>query len=421
MFDDNSTGIQLFNDRLEYGRRHIFYPYGADKIHALWDFHSNLINHFNVSPRLFFYGDTGGVGKSSAMELSSLFVPNHRYEIESGAGLVREVSWFAKKNTPITLLYDEAQDLWGPNGSSPVRAMLNAYTRGGKRTIAKDNVAEGEEDWNKQELYCAAVISGLSTKKGCYVPQNFLDRCIIIDLEKKTTEETTEDFVYAEKREEVGDKYLKPILKWAATIAHESILASRDMIKQRLENLGITGRPRQLWQPMCETAYAIGGEELLGQILPLAEKWCGQSKPELSDSELMLKSLIDYFNEQSDTRKAFVYSQDLATWCNQQKDLPWPYWKGKEINPNNIADLLRPYRTKGIEPVQEGGKGKRGYYLRPAMNVAKRNLGLVVPWAEDLYRSSDSSDTLDPPYKDGLSIELASHDNFVSICGIEQF
>ena len=57
----------------------------------------------------------------------------------------------------------------------------------------------------------------------------------------------------------------------------------------------------------------------------------------------MLQSLMQYFWEYAEQKIAFVYSDDFAQWCKQQDETPWPYYKGKGVNPWNIAHLLKNY------------------------------------------------------------------------------
>ena len=175
------------------------------------------------------------------------------------------------------------------------------------------------------------------------------------------------------------------MVAWSNSVTKEHIIPNRQMIADKFQSMGITGRKRECWQPLAECAYLLG-EDIYEDLLVIAKKYCTSDRPKLSYKEQMLQSLMRHFLDHEEDKKAFVYSSDFKVWCNQQEHTPWPYYgkKGDGVNEWNIADLLDEYDVK---PKQEDGKGPRGYYLdRNLAEQAQSVLGMNPPaWWTEYY------------------------------------
>jgi len=117
--DVRLTGRELLEKSIAFRNKKLIYPkqYNGALLHAGVDAATHLIDCFGSFPRLFFTATQGGSGKSRSTEVSYFYVQNPvQVNSSSGAGLLKML------NDPDilkpTLLVDEVQDYWSPNGNS---------------------------------------------------------------------------------------------------------------------------------------------------------------------------------------------------------------------------------------------------------------------------------------------------------------
>jgi hypothetical protein len=114
-------GAQLLNNLCAFLGRFIAYPSDhAQVAHTLWIAHTHLMEAWDSTPRLAFLSPEPGSGKTRALEISELLVPNAVEAVNmSPAYLFRRIG--ADIGMP-TLLVDEIDALF--NGKSQLRAPL---------------------------------------------------------------------------------------------------------------------------------------------------------------------------------------------------------------------------------------------------------------------------------------------------------
>ena len=137
-------------DLLEtYLRRFVAYPSKHALVaHVLWIAHAHLIECFDTTPRLAFMSAEKESGKTRALEVTALFVPDPILSISaSPAVIVRLVT-----NGKPTILYDEIDGVFGnakvQEANTDLRSVLNGgYRRGAKvhRCVMHGNRVETEE------------------------------------------------------------------------------------------------------------------------------------------------------------------------------------------------------------------------------------------------------------------------------------
>jgi hypothetical protein len=123
-------------------RRFIAHPSQHALIaHTLWIAHSHLIEHFDTTPRLAFMSAEKESGKTRALEVTALFVPNPILSISaSPAVIVRLVN-----KGKATILYDEIDGVFGnakvQEANIDLRSVLNGGFQGGR--CVSDSPREG--------------------------------------------------------------------------------------------------------------------------------------------------------------------------------------------------------------------------------------------------------------------------------------
>jgi putative DNA primase/helicase len=366
--DVKLKGRQLYEERLAFAHRFILYYPGKDKLHAAWDFHTHFFEHFEGSPRLFFKSTTGTSGKSSAMKLSWFFVKNPILTGYAGAGLVRKVNSEIKQGRPPTVLYDEVQEVFGPKGDDRLRGLLYSYTKGIPATIYEAN----EQGFIDLELCCPVNMSGLTTKYE--IPENFLERCISIDMPKKLNREEKEELEFYERMNEIGDNLRLPIEEWTNNLSHEDFLEIRPMVRDYLKSRGIRSRDRENFQHLAESVYFCG-DAAFEEFVKIAENYIDKKPdPKLSRNEQMLRDLHQYVSAKEPT---FIFTNELCKFLNCLDDSPWKdYRKGQGITGHHIAPLVKDY---GITPDRDSTGDHRGYQIKPCLDPWERIAGLPPP------------------------------------------
>jgi Protein of unknown function (DUF3631) len=359
-------GRKIYEDRKAFGLKKIVYPkaYKAEALHAAVDGASHLIEYFGSFPRLFFSATQGTSGKSRATQVSYFFVKNPVIaDSSSGNGLLRMLN-DADAVLP-TLLVDEVQDYFGPNGNATLRSLLNSYTKGLPRYIADDKAEKG---WTKQSLFYPVVMNGLINKYE--IPGNFLERCIQIKLPKKLPTEIIDDWVFSDMWEELGDSLRAPFEEWSVKISRDDIKETRDYITKHLNSRGVHSRDVELFRPLCEYAYCVG-DDAFDELVSIAQYYTDNPDIKLTNPEQLVKDFHDAYSEK---KVSFIPSIELCAFCKENGSI-WQHYRNGLI-PDHLPSLLGGY---GIKSTKDNMGKKRGFYANQFGEVWKRVLGLDIP------------------------------------------
>ena len=131
----------------------------AQIAHTLWIAHTHLMAAWDSTPRLALLSPEPGSGKTRALEVSELLVPNAVEAVNmSSAYLFRRIN--SEDGLP-TILYDEVDALFGGKSQSAeeIRALLNAGHRRGAmvgRCVVTGKTVTTEES----PAFCAVALAG---------------------------------------------------------------------------------------------------------------------------------------------------------------------------------------------------------------------------------------------------------------------
>ena len=164
-----------------YLSRFIVYPHSEAKYaHVLWILHSHLMDEWETTPRLAFLSPEPGSGKTRALEITALLVPNPVESAnQTAAYIARKVS--NQSNRP-TLLLDEVDAIFSDTRTinEDFRAVLNAGYRKGAKVGKCLQTQNGNFIANDLYIYCAVVLASLNI-----IPNTLADRSIIITMKKE--------------------------------------------------------------------------------------------------------------------------------------------------------------------------------------------------------------------------------------------
>ncbi len=182
-------GAAILNDVRSFLSRFVAYPSEHAKIaHVLWVAHAHLMGAWESTPRIAFLSPEPGSGKTRAMEVTELLVPNPVAAVNvTPAYLFRKVG---SEDGPPTILFDEIDTVFGPKAREheELRALLNSGHRRGAvagRCVVRGKIIETEEI----PSYAAVALAGLG-----WLPDTILSRSVIVRMRRRAPDEKIEAF-----------------------------------------------------------------------------------------------------------------------------------------------------------------------------------------------------------------------------------
>ncbi len=126
------TDAELLDDVTRFVARFVAFPSDAAlTADTLWIAHAHAIDASESTPRIAFLSPEPASGKTRALEVSELLVPNPMHAVNcTSAALFRAVKDLASRPT---ILFDEIDTVFGSKakGSEEIRGLLNAGHRRG--------------------------------------------------------------------------------------------------------------------------------------------------------------------------------------------------------------------------------------------------------------------------------------------------
>ena len=172
-----ANGAELLTDVDAFLRRFVAYPSDhAHVAHTLWIAHAHAMEAWDSTPRIAFLSPEPGSGKTRALEVSEILVPNPVEAVNvTPAYLFRKVG--SEEGAP-TILFDEVDTIFGPKAkdNEEIRGLLNAGHRRGAvagRCVVRGKTVETEEI----PAYCAVALAGLG-----WLPDTLMSRAIVIRI-----------------------------------------------------------------------------------------------------------------------------------------------------------------------------------------------------------------------------------------------
>jgi hypothetical protein len=244
---DAQSGERMINVVVGFLSRFVCYPNPhAKTAHALWCIHAHLMGRWESTPRLAFLSVEPGSGKTRALEITELLVPNPIRTVSvTPAYIFRKVG---AESGAATILYDEIDTVFGPKAkdNEEIRGLLNAgYRRGATagRCVIRGKTVETEE----LPAYSAVALAGLG-----WLPDTILTRSIVIRMRRRHAGEKVEPY-RVRLHEKEGHAVRLMIETWASSVV-DSINFPESMPPE------IQDRDADNWEALIAVADAIGGD-----------------------------------------------------------------------------------------------------------------------------------------------------------------
>jgi len=172
--DKNINYSVLLEEIIVYIKTFLEMPSESDYlILALWVFHTYLIDKFNTTPILYFYG-VKETGKSRAGEvLNTLAFRSERFTSPTESILFRSTHYFKP-----TIIIDEIT-IWGGDGNSPIAQLIKTRYKRGLRVPRVNLNRNGEDQIENFDVFGPLVICTTEA-----MPETIESRCIRFLMQK---------------------------------------------------------------------------------------------------------------------------------------------------------------------------------------------------------------------------------------------
>jgi 5S rRNA maturation endonuclease (ribonuclease M5) len=178
----NLDTAQLVTEIDDFIKSYLEMPLDSDYlVLALWVFHTYLIEKFNTTPILYFYG-VKETGKSRAGEvLSELAFRTQRLTSLTEATLFRSVELFKP-----TLIIDEIR-LWGRGGNQGLADLMKTTYKRGLKVSRVNMNKNGEDQIEHFDTFTPLVICTTES-----IPDIIESRCILFTMQKNSNPQIEE-------------------------------------------------------------------------------------------------------------------------------------------------------------------------------------------------------------------------------------
>jgi hypothetical protein len=354
------AGAAILDAVRDFLGRFVAYPSEDARIaHTLWIAHSHLMGSWESTPRIAFLSPEPGSGKTRALEITELLVPNPVEAINvTPAYLFRKVT--DRAGLP-TILFDEIDTVFGPKAkeNEEIRGLLNAGHRRGAvagRCVVKGKIVETEEI----PAYCAVATAGLGG-----LPDTLLSRSVIIKMRRRAPKEVIEPYrrrVHARE----GWELQTQLEQWSKKIATEASNHWPDMPD------GIADRDADVWEALLTVADLAGGDwPKLARVAAVA--LVADSKT--VTPSLGVRLLADMRTVIGD-HDVMGTETILKALCDLGES-PWSEIQGKPLNARGLAQRLRQYEVHSGN-IRVGDLIVKGYKRADLFDAWTRYLPPVV-------------------------------------------
>lgn len=347
--EERSDGERMLDQALAFLCRFVAFPSQESAVATTaWVVHAHALDAFDSTPRLALLSPEPGSGKTRALEVIELLVPNPMVTFNTSAAvLFRSMTMQDSDGTSLrpTVLLDEADTIFGPRASKDhedLRGFINAgYRRGAQsqRAAIRGNGVVIETF----PAFAAVAIAGLDD-----LPDTVMTRSIVVRMRRRAPGERV-------------DPYRRRLHVHEGQVLRERIAAWVDWKQSELSDMvtnfpdGIEDRAADCWEPLIAIGDAAG-PDWSKRIRHAAMAMVGQSRA--TGETLGIRLLADL-------RQVFDGAEQVATVDLLERlcaldESPWGDLRGRPLDARGLAQRLRRY---GVTPrnVRATGQVVKGY------------------------------------------------------------
>jgi hypothetical protein len=337
---DPEDGAGLLDEVQAFLARFIAFPSDAARVATvLWCVHAHATAFFESTPRIGYLAPEKECGKTRALEIVGLLVPNPMHAVNATpAALFRSIP------SQPTILYDEIDTVFGPKAqqNEEIRGLLNAGHR--RSGVAYRCVGEG----TKQQVvefpaYAAVAFAGMGD-----LPDTIMSRTIVIAMRRRSPTEHVDPY-RIRMHEPIGHEIRDRIASWV-----EANTKALTDAWPRIPD-GVVDRAADVWEPLLTIADAAGGHWPETARVACVTHVTQARQREGSLGVRLLTDLKEVFGNQDR-----LSTEDILKALCELDESPWADMRGKTLDSRGLSQRLGKYDV-GPKPLRIGGRVIRGY------------------------------------------------------------
>jgi hypothetical protein len=318
-------------------QRYVVFQYPEQPIAiALWVLHAWMLDAFEYTAYLHVASPEKQCGKTRLLDCLELLTPRvWRAILPTESVLFRSI----EQDNP-TLLLDELDAVFSNSkdeNKEALRALLNS---GFEKKATVRRCFGPNHEVRPYRVFCAKALAGIGR-----LPDTVRDRCVPIQLARRSRDEPVERFRKREAEKEVSE-IRSGLEAWSQQSSDiETLRASRPYLPDALSD-----RQADICEPLLAIAELAAGDWAIRAQGALV-KLCCQTDEDQSIGAKLLADIRAVFNKTEADRLAT--KEILEALIQLETDAPWAEWWEHELKNQNIkscgAKLARKLKHYGIK------------------------------------------------------------------------
>lgn len=299
---------------------------------VLWVAHAHVFHAFESTPRLSIRSKGPGSGKSRVLEIIHHLVPSPVNVID----VEPAVLWRSIEHEGPTILLDEADTVFGKNGSSGSHRRLRAIINAGHKKSAKVRRCVGAEDVKAFTVFAPVALAGIGR-----LPDTIATRSVEIVMRKRAAGEEVRSFRL---------KFAQDVLDHARDLLESWSMDAGDILEMSFPDMPVQDRDADVWEPLLSIAE-MAGEDWFKRAWKACEELTRQDDAKVvSPGVRILTELHRMFGD-----APVMFTADILASLAAVDGSPWT-----NLTPRGLSNILREYRVRPTT-VRQGEDVAKGF------------------------------------------------------------
>ena len=363
-------GLSEVLDRVTaYIGRFVWFPH-EDQLHAvsLWIAQTYLVECLDAVGMLHVSSPTRECGKSLLLDIIELLAWEPRASVNMSNAVL-----FRLASEGYTLIFDEADNIFGRAGDEEQRALINAAHRRGRKAMRMTGPPGGLRV-EEFDVFAPIALAGIGS-----LPDTVASRCIPIRLQRKPKTQPRARFrLRVEKASGEAEQLRHDFEAALAPVADEIAAAFPDMPDE------LTDRQMDCWESLLAICDLAGGGWERWWRQAAVKLHAGLDEPDANVAVQLLADIKAVFGD--DDR---LTTAALLELLHGLEESPWSDWFGKPITARFLADKLRPFEIRS-KSIRVGDSTPKGY----------ERAAFLDAWDQYLTATSATDATTHTPQED---------------------
>lgn len=297
---------------------------------VLWTAHTYVFYSFDTTPRLSVSSTEPGSGKSRVLELIENLVPSPMNAVTITPG----VMWRLIEHGAPTVLIDEADTIFGQNGSSSSHMTLRSIINAGHSRTATVPRCVGAEDVKQFHVFAPVAMAGLGQ-----LPDTIATRSVSVVMRKRRAGQEVKQF---------RARYAQDDLNRVREILEEWSVDAAESLTSVFPECPVQDRDADVWEPLLTIAESAG------------DVWAKRAREACVELTSSVVELTPGMRLLTDLRTVFADRPVMFTTEILAALYALPESKWSHLEARSLSAMLRQYDASPTT-VRQGEDVAKGY------------------------------------------------------------